>query len=429
MKLGWEKPRRIERLKTLSGEKPNATFPVVFQNALKDLPIRTIALDLPKYRLNNGRTEADQVQYLAKHPDLAKDLFTADLESDAAQQAQHEILKTMTGAKGLLPYFREHAQEEPLILTATGFVLNGNRRLCAFRSLYEEDKKAYEHFANIRVVILPSGDERDLDRLESRLQRESDIRADYPWYADAVKYRRRLEEFGQDELSVVEGVGKEHIIKFIAMLELAEQYLEYRETPFQYASLSSNGAGGGDDYYAFEQLVKNRKDFKDATKRETFIYVCFAEMLKPKGSAYQTIPKIADHFEYVEEDLDEAYAASTASDEGAPPQSPATIGIAAIFGGSEADDLAAEKLRYTKALKNAESIRDKARGVVSLREFVKIDKKKQNYVVEQIRKATTLLKEANNAIQEGTKRDGVAEQLSEAEIYVAKLRTWSDTKP
>jgi hypothetical protein len=220
VKLGWEKPRRITRIAELNAQAVSATFPVPFQGNLLDLPIRVVSIEMPKYRLNNGRTEASQLQYLAAHQDIPADFFSADLESDAAQVAQHEILSPMINERDLLPYFREHTQEEPLILTDSGFVLNGNRRLCAFRTLFTEDPKVFAGFANIRVVILPLGDEKDWDRLESRLQRERAIRADYPWYADAVKYRRRLKEFGEAELRAMEGVSKEHIVKHIDMLEL-----------------------------------------------------------------------------------------------------------------------------------------------------------------------------------------------------------------
>ncbi len=123
----------------------------------------------------------------------------------------------MINEKDLLPYFRDHEQEEPLILTHTGFVLNGNRRLCVFRTLFEEDAKTFGNFANVSVVVLPYGDEKDLDRLESRLQREREMRADYPWYADAVKYRRRLKKFGDTEVEAMEDVTKDHIVKYIGI--------------------------------------------------------------------------------------------------------------------------------------------------------------------------------------------------------------------
>ncbi len=127
-------------------------------------------------------------------------------------------------------------------------------------------------------MVLPYGDEKDHDRLESRLQRERDLRADYPWYSDAVKYRKRLRKFGDAEVAAMEDVSKEHIIKYISMLDLAEKYLEYRGARLRYALLSEAKAGGGDGFFAFEVIFKNRTKFKDAAEKEAFIYACFAEL-------------------------------------------------------------------------------------------------------------------------------------------------------
>ena len=415
MKLGWEQPRRVARIRDLSAEPQSATYPIPFQGTLRDIPIRTISLEMPKYRLNNGRTEAAQLQYLAANPNLQADFFTADLESDAAQTAQHEILSEMISEKDLLPYFRDHAQEEPLILTDLGFVLNGNRRLCAFRTLFAEDPNLFASFANIRVVVLPSGDEKDLDRLESRLQRERDLRADYPWYADAVKYRRRLKEFGEAELRAMEGVSKDHIVKHIEMLEAAESYLRYRGTPSQYALLSE-GDGGGAGFYAFDQLIKGRAKFKNAEVREVFTYTCFAEMIKPQGRVYDTIPKLAEHFDFVQEALPRVEVDV---------QDPGNLDD---FFGKENDNGVAPKLAYAKSFENSAQIREILQSTVAEREMIKRDTKKQNFVFEQVRRGTTFLKEAYNGIQDGTKRDGVDEQLREAEEYLKKLRAWVSEK-
>ena len=141
MQLGWPLPKRREMLQRLSKE-PGKTFHTVyFQGRRQDLPVRVVSLDLPKYRLDNGRTRSAQAAYLAQHPDLPPEFFRTDVESDAAQKAQHEILKVMLGSgeKDLLRFFRKRDQMQPLILTDLGFVLNGNRRLCTFRELVAQD--------------------------------------------------------------------------------------------------------------------------------------------------------------------------------------------------------------------------------------------------------------------------------------------------
>ncbi len=413
MKLGWEQPKRLSLLQNLGAQPRSATYPVPFQGTLQHLPIRAVSVEAPKYRLDNGRTEAAQLQYLATHPEANRNLFAADMESESAQLAQHEILATLINEKDLLPYFREHEQEEPLILTNAGFVLNGNRRLCVFRTLFAEDPKVFGRFANVQVVVLPLSDDKELDRLESRLQRERALRADYPWYADAVKYRRRLEKFGESEVEAMEGLTKDHIVKYIGMLNLAERYLEYRGEPSQYRLLSESKAGGGDGLYAFEALYKFRAKFKDVAERELFTYACFAEMLEPRGRGYETIPRIAEHFEHVRKEM----PADTTSGDGA------IDPVEEFFGAGKSDGVAQE-LDFAKRVGNAGMVRTIVENVVVERELIKLDMKKQNFVYEQVRKATTFLKEAYNGVRDKSSHAGVGEQLDEAQTYIERLRAW-----
>src|SRR5260370_40788769 len=94
MQLGWPLPRRRELIQRLAASAVAEHFRVPFQGRLPALPIRRVPVEFPKYRLDNGRTQAAQVEYVTVH-DLSDDFFSRDLESDAAQRAQHEILKEM----------------------------------------------------------------------------------------------------------------------------------------------------------------------------------------------------------------------------------------------------------------------------------------------------------------------------------------------
>ena len=64
-----------------------------------DLPVLRVPVNLPKYRLLNGRTASAQEEWLAKHPDKQEDFFRQDPESDEVQRVQHELLgKLVTGS-------------------------------------------------------------------------------------------------------------------------------------------------------------------------------------------------------------------------------------------------------------------------------------------------------------------------------------------
>ena len=157
MNYGWPLPKRMDLIKKLlNGQSIEGQFPIRFQRALKQFNVYNVPLAMPKYRLANGRTQAAQEEYLASHSDLKPDFFRKDLEFEQAQKVQHELLTKMVSEKGLLDYFKTNEQEQPLVLTEFGFDVNGNRRLCAMRILFEKDPSEYSRFENIKVVFLPT---------------------------------------------------------------------------------------------------------------------------------------------------------------------------------------------------------------------------------------------------------------------------------
>jgi len=209
MELGWPLPKRKDLIQKLNQEPLKLVHTVYFQGQRQDLAMRRVPIGLPKYRLDNGRTRSAQAAYLSRHSDLPESLFQRDSESDVAQRAQHEILKSMlgTGEKDLMRYFRTREQMQPFILTDLGFVLNGNRRLCALREIIEQDevgqhKKRFEH---VDIVILPPADQHDLDKLEAIYQLTEDIKAPYSWTARAymLRARRNEDDFDEQELSAI----------------------------------------------------------------------------------------------------------------------------------------------------------------------------------------------------------------------------------
>jgi hypothetical protein len=133
MKFGESLPSRRALIHQLAKAQPSKTFPIDFQGERKYLPVHSVSIDFPRYRLSNGRTGVDQLEYLSKHQSLPKDIFSKP-ESDQAQQHQHAILKTMIDDADLRTYFKNNKQLEPLVLDSDGFVINGNRRLCCWRN-------------------------------------------------------------------------------------------------------------------------------------------------------------------------------------------------------------------------------------------------------------------------------------------------------
>ena len=106
-------------------------FPLEVMGKYQRLKQITVRIGVPVYRMQNGRTRTFQKEYLATHSDVAADLFTLDPESVAAQKAQHTILQKLAEDEDLYKEFSGGTQQtEPIIVTSTGVVVNGNRRLC-----------------------------------------------------------------------------------------------------------------------------------------------------------------------------------------------------------------------------------------------------------------------------------------------------------
>lgn len=414
MQLGYPYPKRTAHLKKLYGTLAKRTYDVRFQGKLQTFPIHNVPVELPKYRLNNGRTLAAQAQYLAKHPDLPTDFFKKDLELEDAQNAQHEILRRMVDERAareeLLDFFRRNEQEQPLILNHDGFVVNGNRRLCAMRILLAEDKQKHKRYEHLDIVILPPATEEEIDDLEAELQIHQDIKADYAWTARAFLYKwRKIEHsYTDDDIARRYQLGKGEVREWIQMLEYADRYLASRDKVEQYEEVEA-------DEYAFRQLTKNRsKLFKTEGQRNVFEQISYCLIDDPEGGRlYEKIPSAGRFFDKVvsrlREDLKLQPVTTTPSD-------------GSLLGG--VPDEVSDVLAAVEDKKNSARVRDIVIDVVDGEVAKEKEQKRSDFVFSQVRKASTALIEALNGITESTEKNGISGQLDSITKSVEQLRKW-----
>lgn len=284
-------PMRVDLIKKLVASKSDAQHPILFQGQVRNLSIHTVAVDLPVYRLGNGRTLASQQEYIVKEG-KQEDFFSRDPESAEALKAQHIILKGMVNEAHLLDFFRKHKQIEPLILTQEGYVVNGNRRLCAMRVLLAEDPTRYEHFKHVRVVVLPPSSDRDIDELEAQLQIQPDIKADYTWVDKAMLLRDRLHlhNWSISELARVYQISPAEVRAQLDMLDHADQYLISRGSPREYTRVK-------DQEFAFKQLQKLRKRCEDEADRDAFTNLCYTLIDDPDNAGERLYSRIRQVWE------------------------------------------------------------------------------------------------------------------------------------
>ncbi|HZU33802.1 MAG TPA: hypothetical protein VFB79_21995 [Candidatus Angelobacter sp.] len=178
-----------------------------YQNATQLLPVIRLPIDVPIYRMANGRTRTAQLQYIRSHK-LSINFFSAGQENQDAQQAQHNILDRFSkeGTASIIPIatvLGEGRQTEPILITAAGIVVNGNRRLAAMRELYASGEASYSGFSHVICKVLPSAvTPKEIKEIEIRLQMQPETRLPYTWVNEALTIKDlMLTGFTRDEIA------------------------------------------------------------------------------------------------------------------------------------------------------------------------------------------------------------------------------------
>jgi hypothetical protein len=203
-----------------------------YQSQPHDLSVIFVPLGLPIYRMANFRTRTAQQAY-ARREVKPVDYFSAGEENEAAQQRQHEFLLKYanTGREGsiapITDVLRAEGQRQPILITRRGIVVNGNRRLAAMRSLFEEDPNLYREFATVKCQLLPAtATEKDIVEVEVRLQMKQRTELDYDWINECIAIRE-LRNSGRPmrELMALMNKKKVEIDDAINALTEADLYL------------------------------------------------------------------------------------------------------------------------------------------------------------------------------------------------------------
>lgn len=403
MELGWPLPKRKKFLRELVAERSDKTHPVPFQGRMQYMRVHSVPLGLPLYRLENGRTTGLQAEYIAAHPGTPDDFFRADTELETAQKAQHNILvKLASGSKNLFKEFEKHPQAEPIILSSLGYVVNGNRRLSTWRTLYNTESRKYKQFHTIEAVILPHTDDKELDRLEAELQLKEDLKADYSWTARGLMLKEKIDRFKytEDEIASIYGMKKKDVKELFDCIEYGEEYLEIRNKPKKFSELD-------DKEFAFRQISRTRSKIKySEADRELFerSAFCLADEAGEGTRIYAEIPKIADHIAEVRENL----------------LSELDIDVARL----SQDDISVRLVEALEDERNFEKARLAIRDTIEAEAAKKKNRKRQDFVATQVERARLNLFEAANAIERNSTRNGVADALKQIEAHVETLRDW-----
>jgi len=420
---GWPGPARKEEFARLLATPDLPTYPLKIQGTRQEFKRIRVPINLPKYRLANGRTSSAQVEHIATHPGADPTLFTGDPELHESQIAQHGILRKLAEKADLFETFKDSTveQDEPLFLDEHGFVVNGNRRLAAWRTLYQENPKKYGHFSYIEVIVLPHVDNKEIDRLEWALQIKPDIKAKYEWHAKANMIRRQMQAdgFSQKEMVHTSEDDEDNLKEILAMRDYAEEYLRSIGKENIWSLVS-------DDDLAFRQLVRGLRKLETVGQKEVFKQAAFIAIEKPEaggGRLYDLIRRIPDFYTEIEDKLQEHFQVK--------PSTKDTSALDELFGEAPAEaeapishELAAEMVKTDDSKVIA---RDLIVSVIDTQLELAKDAKKGSYLLNQVSKSQTFLKQAIiNGLRPDSSREGVKAQLDQIEESIVRIRAWLD---
>ena len=228
----------------------------------KKSEVYEVPIEYCKFRLENGRI---------KHQILSHEKIkgTLDRDSDDTQKIISDYISKSDPKKNqdLKKLLAKDGQSEPAIMTADGFLINGNRRKWAFHELSKEYPN--ERYNRLKVVILPGSESperptvKDIAILENRYQVYRDGKSEYSKMNKALTYYSYfkadipLEELLKDDPTYGDADPKKFkqnlkkfTLEFFEPIKLMEEFLEENNVKGDYNRISNR-------WMSFEELGKN----------------------------------------------------------------------------------------------------------------------------------------------------------------------------
>jgi hypothetical protein len=212
-----------------------------YQSSTQQLPVVRLPIELPIYRIANGRTRTAQLQYIRSH-NLSTDFFSAGQENQETQQAQHEILDVFAneGTASIMPIatvLAEGRQTDAILITTSGVVVNGNRRLAAMRELYASGDPATQTYSHVNCKVLPAAiTNKEIKEIEVRLQMQPETKLPYTWVNEGLTIKDlMLSGFTRDEIARDMRKQPKDVDIALQALSHAEIYLkDWKREPEEY---------------------------------------------------------------------------------------------------------------------------------------------------------------------------------------------------
>lgn len=416
--FGYPYAQRVVTItESINNSQNGERYQLDYRGKYRPLPVIEVPIEMLVYRIENIRTKSLQKQWLAQHNDLPRDIFLSDPFSIEAQENQHQVLKLLVDKENLLKTFRDNdklQQTEPLICSNDGIVVNGNRRLCAWRELYYANKTKYAHFQTIRVAVLPDSDPQGMYELEVALQIHSDMKAEYVWHAIAADYQEKYDS-GVDisVLAAKQNKKPEEISTYIECYNYAAQYLESIGHPDEWMLVDKQE-------YAFKQIVIGRKNISNPGDKELFQEITKSMLQVPTvgDRLYKQIPKVVSALATIAPKLQEAFGITI--------QDNNDDDLDLLTGGDTSNEniVNSQIAAGIRMADNPTLVAQTVKLVLDATDELEKEKKKKSFIFDQVMKAATLLTNAISNLDDSMSKDGVGKQLENIEGACAALKDW-----
>ena len=250
---------------------PAESTRIEFRNGMaenREETVYKVPLVLLRYRKENGRI----ISSVKSHQRTIGFLDGADSE---AQAILHKFLRDKDPEKTdeLKQLLRAEGQREPGIITADGFLINGNRRKVALSEL-SKDYPADDRYQTMKVIILPGKDDeggpptlKEIEQIENRYQLQTEGKAEYYGFDAALSIRDKeqsgytLEQQMRDDpqFRLMEPIEFNRAVKkrrndLLEPLDCVEEYLKAIGRPEEYWAVSRGPGDPEGRWQAFIDL-------------------------------------------------------------------------------------------------------------------------------------------------------------------------------
>ncbi|SRR6266567_5214074 len=224
------------------GQHPSAKMKVpanvYYHGKPHELDVYRLPTKLLIFNIGNGRFAAE---LMAENRKLRRKLDPTKAE-DKKIIRRLLLEQNADETKALTEDIRANGQLDPGIITADGAVINANRRMAVLQTLFDDTQK--EQFEFLNVARLPKGiDEKDLWKIEAKLQFGRDFRLEYGPVNELLKIRAgKIAGLTEKQISdaLLGRYTKKQIETKLEILKLIDSYLASIKKPGEYKEIEGN---------------------------------------------------------------------------------------------------------------------------------------------------------------------------------------------